>query len=140
MSKLSKNVAGFFLSILCFFTLASCSGGIDRNEAKIFINDFFDAIVAEDYAKAETFLHPERPADVEAFILSVEEENDIDFQNGIEIEKYTNFSYAVYDSTVGGSSYELTMKTKVGKKTVTFTVEIVQNEAGYGIYNFELDV
>ena len=45
----------------------------------------------------------------------------------------------MYDSTVNGSTYELTMRTKVGDKTVKFTIEIVKNENGYGIYNLDLD-
>ena len=106
---------------------------------KAFINDFFAAIVAEDYDKAESFLHPERPADLEAFLLNVEQEVNVDFQAGIEIEKYTGFSSSLYDSTVNGSTYELTMRTKVGDKTVKFTIEIVKNENGYGIYNLDLD-
>ena len=69
----------------------------------------------------------------------VEKEKDVDFQAGIEIEKYTVFSSSLYDSTVDGSTYELTMRTKVGDKKVIFTIEIVNNENGYGIYNLDLD-
>jgi len=129
----------FMICCLCTAFLASCSGGINEDEAKVFINDFFATIVSEDYEKAETFLHPDRPADLEAFLLSVEKEKNVDFQAGIEIEKYTNFSWTYYDGSVGGSSYELTMKTKVGENTVEITIEIVQNEAGYGIYNLNID-
>ena len=77
--------------------------------------------------------------DLETFLLNVEQEENVDFQAGIEIEKYTGFSSSMYDSTVNGSTYELTMRTKVGDKTVKFTIEIVKNENGYGIYNLDLD-
>ena len=127
------------VACLCVCSLASCGNGIKGDEAKALINDFFVAIVAEDYDKAESFLHPERPADLEAFLLNAEEEKNVDFQAGIEIEKYTGFSSSMYDSTVNGSTYELTMRTKVGDKTVKFTIEIVKNENGYGIYNLDLD-
>ena len=69
----------------------------------------------------------------------MEKEENVDFQAGIEIEKYTGFSSSLYDSTVDGSTYELTMHTKVGDKKVIFTIEIVNNEKGYGIYNLDLD-
>lgn len=139
MKKVCRNVLILMLCLFSIFSLASCSEGISGDEAKAFINDFFAAIVAENYEKAETFLHPERPADLETFLLGIEEVMDVDFQKGIEIERYTGFSSAYYDSTVGGSTYELTMRTKVGENTVVCTIEIVRNESGYGIYNLDLD-
>ena len=139
MKHLFKKLLAITVACLCVCSLASCGNGIKGDEAKALINDFFAAVVAEDYDKAESFLHPERSADLEAFLLDVEQEENVDFQAGIEIEKYTGFSFAMYDSTVNGSTYELTMRTKVGDKTVKFTIEIVKNENGYGIYNLDLD-
>ena len=139
MKHLFKKLLAIAVACLCVCSLASCGNGTKGDEAKALINDFFVAIVAEDYDKAESFLHPERPADLEAFLLNVEQEGNVDFQAGIEIEKYTGFSSTMYDSTVNGSTYELTMRTKVGDKTVKFTIEIVKNENGYGIYNLDLD-
>ena len=105
MKRTFRNILLLTLSCLCIIFLVSCSGGIKGDEAKTFINDFFSAIVAEDYDKAEEFLHPERPADLESFLLGIENEEDIDFQSGIKIEKYTGFSSAFYDSSVEGSTY-----------------------------------
>ena len=139
MKHLFKKLLAITVACLCVCSLASCGNGIKGDEAKALINDFFVAIVAEDYDKAESFLHPERSADLEAFLLNVEQEDNVDFQAGIEIKKYTGFSSSMYDSTVNGSRYELTMRTKVGDKTVKFTIEIVKNENGYGIYNLDLD-
>ena len=139
MKKSFANTLLIILASLFLFSLVSCGNGIKGDEAKALINDFFSAIVAEDYEKAEGFLHPERPADLEAFLLNVEKEENVDFQAGIEIEKYTGFSSSLYDSTVDGSRYELRMRAKVGDTKVNFSIEIVKNEAGYGIYNLDLD-
>ena len=139
MKSSSRSIFLISLACLCIFSLVSCENAIKGDEAKAFINDFFAAVVAEDYDKAEGFLHPERPADLEAFLLNVENEVDIDFQAGIEIEKYTGVSSSLYDSAVEGSRYALTMRTKVGDKIVIFTIEIVNNENGYGIYNLDID-
>ncbi len=139
MKHLFRKALIILVACIFVFSFASCGNGIKGDEAKAFINDFFAAIVAEDYDKAEGFLHPERPADLETFLLNMEKEENIDFQAGIEIEKYTGFSSSLYDSTVDGSTYELTMHTNVGDKIVTFTIEIVNNENGYGIYNFDLN-
>ncbi len=140
MKKSLQNVV--FTIVLCslIFLLSSCNGGIDSSEAKAHINEFFTAIVDEDYKKADTLLHPELSIDLETFFENAEKENCVDFQDGIEIEKYTGFSSALYDSIVNGSMYELTMKTMVGEKAVEFTVKIVSNETGYGIYNFDLSI
>ena len=140
MKGLFRNILLVSIACLCVFSFVSCGNGIKGDEAKAFINDFFEALVAEDYDKAETFLHPERPADLEAFFLNVEEKENIDFQLGIDVEKYTSFSSSLYDSTVDGSTYELTMRTSVGYERVKFTIEIVKNDNGYGIYNLDVDM
>lgn len=134
-----KKATLIFIILNVVITLVSCSGGIKGDVAKATINDFFDAVVAEDYDKAEALLHSNRPADLEEFFEHVEESEGLDFQAGIEIEKYTGFSSSFYDSEVGGSRYELTMKTKVGAKSVTFVIEVVGNDSGYGIYNIDLN-
>lgn len=139
MKKIWKHLLISVLCLSCLFSFASCSGGIKGDEAKAFIRDFFDAVVAADYSQAETFLHPDRPGDLEAFFLNIEEQENVDFQAGITVERYTGVSAAYYDSSVAGSTYELTMKTKVGEETVKFTIEIVKNENGYGIYNLDVD-
>ena len=139
MKSLLKNICLVTVACLCVLSFVSCGNGIKGDEAKAFINDFFEAIVAEDYDKAEEYLHPERPADLETFLLNVEKDENVDFQAGIEVEQYTGFSSALYDSTVNGSTYELTVLTKVGDKKVIFTIEIVNNKNGYGIYNLDLD-
>ena len=139
MKRIFRMIVAIMIACLFVSSLVSCGNGIKGDDAKAFINDFFAAIVAEDYDKAEGFLHPERPADLEAFLQNVEKQANVDFQAGIEIEKYTGFSSSLYDSSVDGSTYELIMRARVGDKQVRFTIEIVKNEIGYGIYNFDID-
>ena len=84
MKSLFRNILLVSIACLCVFSFVSCGNGIKGDEAKALINDFFAAIVAEDYDKAESFLHPERPADLEAFLLNVEQEKNVDFQADIQ--------------------------------------------------------
>lgn len=129
-----------FTIIFCFSVLlSSCSGGIQDSEAKAHINEFFAAIAEEDYGKAESMLHPEHPVDLALFFTNVEKEKGVDFQDGVRIQRYTGFSSSFYHSNVKGSRYALTMDTTVGEKAVKFTIEIVKNDAGYGIYDFEIN-
>ena len=139
MKNLFRKAFCAFLICLCIFSLVSCGSGISDDEAKSHANDFFAAVGAGDFKKAEGFLHPERPAELETFFQGIEETMNIDFQAGITIEKYTGFSSTVYDSTVDGATYELIIQTKVGDTAVKFTVEIVRNDNGFGIYNLGLD-
>ena len=127
------------LCLACMLSLLACSGGIKGEDAKATINAFFDAIAQEDYTAAEALLHPDRPADLEAYLTTVEADSGIDFQAGIVIEDYTGVSISYYDSTVDGSTYELRMQTMVGTEEVDITIEVVKNDAGYGIYNLTID-
>ena len=133
-----KKYLSVILAFALVITLSACSGGISGDEAKTLINDFFEAVESGDYAAAETFLHPERPADLQAFFEGIEQENNLDFST-VEIEKYTGFESALYDSTVDGSVYSLTMKLSVSGQTVKSEIEIVKNDSGYGIYNLNVD-
>ena len=133
-----KKVASVFLILMFVFSLSACSGGISGDEAKSHINGFFEKVSSEDYEAAEGFLHPERPADLQEFFVSLENEKNIDFSS-INIEKYTGFRSSFYDSSVDGSAYSLTMEIAVSDKIVQMEIEIVKNDAGYGIYNLDID-
>ena len=133
-----KKVTSLFLIFIFVFSLSACSGRISGEEAKAHINGFLGKIEAEDYAAAEEFLHPERPADLREFFSSLEKEKDIDFSS-INVEKYTGFKSSFYDSSVGGSTYSLTMKVTVSDKLIQMEIEIVKNDGGYGIYNLNVD-
>ncbi len=134
-----KKIITFIICCLSILMFSSCSGGIDKDEAKDFINNFFREVVAENYENAETFLHPERPADLKSYFLNVENNTDLDFQDGIIIERYTGYSSTYYDSTVSGSTLELIIRVKIGDNSADFTIELVKNKAGYGIYNLNID-
>lgn len=134
-----KRIFSILFAVFTIFSLSACSGGIKGDEAKEHINGFFDAIEARDYETAATYLHPERPTDLKTFFEGLENKNNLDFSN-IEIEKYTNFSFSYYDSTVDGSTYSLTMDTLASDTKIEIKIEIVKNDNGFGIYNFKINV
>lgn len=133
-----KKLIGIFLIFIFTVSLCACSGGISGNEAKTHINGFFKKIESEDYAAAEEFLHPERPAELQVFFETLEDENYVDFSS-ISIEEYTGFKSSFFDSTVGGSTYSLTMKIAASDKIIQMEIELVKNDNGYGIYNLDID-
>lgn len=136
-----KKLICILTAIAITLALCACSGGISGDEAKDYVEDFFDAVeeAAEDndYVIAESFLHPDCPADIEDFIKSVSLAQKVDFSD-IEIENYTGFSSSYYDSRVGGSRYSLSMKISVSEKIANAEIEIINNDKGYGIYNVDI--
>ncbi|MBQ8303652.1 MAG: hypothetical protein IJX79_03460 [Clostridia bacterium] len=133
-----KKIACVFVVLMVVFSFSACSGGISGDEAKSHINGFLEKIEAEDYEAAEEFLHPERPGDLQEFFEALESEENVDFSS-INIEKYTGFKSSMYDSSVGGSTYSLTMKIAASDKIIRMEIEIVKNDNGYGIYNLDID-
>ncbi len=121
------------------FSLSACDGGIDTDAAKLHIEKFLTALSTEDYEAAASYLHPERPADLEKYCTAIEEREGVDIFDRILIEKYTGYHYSYYDSSVDGSAYEVTIRAKIGDTPAELTVEVVENDAGYGIYNFDMD-
>ncbi len=133
-----KKFACIILAFMIVFSFSACSGGISGDEAKAHINEFLEKVEGEDYAAAEEFLHPERPANLQEFFEALENEKNVDFSS-INIEKYTGFKSSWYKSSVGGSSYISTMNVSVSEKIIQMEIEIVKNDNGYGIYSLDID-
>lgn len=134
-----KHKVSFLLIALIFtFILSGCGDGIKEDEAKKQIDMFFEAIVQEDYDAAEALMHPERQNAVSDLIIALEAGLGIDFQQGMEIDEYTGFSSALYDTSVKGATYELDMIVLVGDVEMDITIQLVRNDNGFGIfaYNF----
>lgn len=124
------------LLIICIFFF---NKGINRNEANNLINEFFTAVKLGDYETAETYLHPERPASLEDFFLTVESQYALDFQSEIDNITYIATKSVLYDSTVNGSTYEVNITATVDNVPLIFWIEIVHNHNGLGIYNLTVN-
>lgn len=133
----TRIVALMMLAALLLL-LTGCSGGISSDETKTHVGTFFEAVEAGDYAAAEACLHPERPADLAEYFTGMEAVIGQPFSAGVTVADYTGFRSALYDSTVGGSTYTLMMKVTVGIAEVDAEIEVVRNDAGFGIYNLSI--
>ena len=122
--------------ILCF-AIIGC--GKETDKAKETAEGFLSSVASGDFENAKTYLHPDRSIDIEKYFNDYEAWSGIDFQNGIKVKKYTEYSYSVYDSDVDGSEYELEIRISVGGKTLEINIDIVRNDNGYGIYEIDLD-
>ena len=130
------------LAALCLLltSLTACSGGITREEAKTAMDSLLTALDNGNYAEAAALYHPDAAMTEEllaAFAEQVKTKVGIDLTEGATVEKITGMQSVYYDSTVGGSRYELTAKIRAGDKTASLTVEVIRNDRGYGIFKVE---
>ena len=119
-------------------SLSACSGGVSRDEAKEATDAYFAAMAAEHYEEAAALFHPAASMTAELMESTAETlrtEMGADFDEGVTIERYVGMKSAYYDSSFGGSVYELTMEVKVGGKALTVTTEVVRTDEGYGLWN-----
>lgn len=135
-----KKIISVLIILVFALTLFGCSGkGISRASAKEQVNALISYVESNEFENAQTLVHPNRPIDLKILFALKEKEYNVDFQSGIEIKRYTNFSSSLYDSEVDGSEYELDMDIIVSGKVLELSVDIVKNDKGYGIYDIEID-
>ena len=138
IKTLKKIIAIFAACLFCAGALTSCDAAVDRNIKK-FVEEFFEAVEDGDYTEAETYLHPIRAADFNKYFSDIENNEGVDFQSGIKIERYISYSVIEYDRTLNGTVYELKVRTKVSGVIIRFAMSILKNGAGYGIYSLKVD-
>lgn len=140
-NKTAPRILSVLAALLLLLTsLTACSGGVTREEAKTAMDSLLTALDNENYAEAAALYHPDAAMTEElltAFAEQVKTKVDIDLTEGATVEKITGISSSYYDSTVGGSRYELTAKIQAGDKTASLTVEVIRNDRGYGIFRVE---
>ncbi len=136
MKHCKRLLPALFTLALLLCSLTSC---IDGDRGRATAEDFLAAVEVGDFALAKTFLHPERPIDLIAYCNRVEAEEQLDFQSGVELLRYSGIRSSHYHSDVNGSRYEMTIEVKIGGKPATVILEVVENAAGYGIYHLEVD-
>ncbi len=124
--------------VICFLAavLCSCGDRLKIVDAKKTFVEFLEAVESEDYEGAEEYLHPSYPGVLDLVFEMIEIREGIDFQKSIDIEKFSSISYSYYDSKYGGSQCSFEVKAKVSDVPVIMEVTVVDNDSGYGVYDF----
>lgn len=130
-----KKAVLVFLAVVMLISFVGC-GGIDGSKANATINEFFSFVEAGDYASAQALLHPDRSPDLEAIFTSFAEQYDLDYSSGINIKSTVSTLSSAYDTEVKGSTYGKRYILEVSGKEFESEIQIVQNDNGYGVYNF----
>ncbi len=123
--------------VLCVF-LVGCAG-IKREEAKELAESFLGAVESGDFADAESYLHPDRRMNLAAYFDGIEAREQINLQNGIQINRNIEYSFSGYEREVDGSECELEMTVLVDGVAFELQLTIVKNDRGYGIYQIEFE-
>ena len=134
-----KAILSFVIVFALCFSLVGCGNRIKKEDAKETVEAFLQSVQDGNYEEAKKLLHPDRPFDIEKYFNSKEAEYGIDFQKGIEIKAYTEYSSSLYDSEVDGSDYELELNILVDGFVIELSVDLVKNDLGYGIYDLDID-
>ncbi len=139
MKNIKKILSAILILGLLICTLTSC---IEGERAKSTIEKFFNALAEEKYSIACTYFHPdvlESAMMDPAELLEGRFSGNLDLSNGYEIVRYSGFESTHYNPNVKGSVYTQFMEVKISEKTVHFTISIVENNNGFGIYDIEYD-
>ena len=134
-----KALISVILVLALGLTVVGCGTRVKKKEAKETTEAFLEAVESGDYNKAKGYMHPEKQIDVEKYFAGLESKLGVDFQKGIEITRYTDYSSSVYDGDVGGGEYEIEMNVTVDGLSFELSVSVVRNDAGYGIYEIDFD-
>ena len=87
-----KVIISVILVLVLSLSLISCGDRVKKSEAKETAEAFLNAVVSADFEGAKSYLHPEKPVDVEKYFSEFEGRAGVDCQAGIEIKRYTNYS------------------------------------------------
>lgn len=100
---------------------------------------FCFALAFDEIEKAKGYLHPDWEANngaLEDYVIQFEQVNSIDFSNGVAIKKRLRETYVMYTNKL---MYEPGIMIFVGDKKLKMYFRVIDNDAGYGIYDFGLD-
>lgn len=139
MKKISLIFAVFVLCI----SMVSCSAGISRDEADIIARDLLNKLAEDDIEGATEMMHPSTNTTVElfeAYIDALEKSECVNFGMLDEVKLLSNFSSAVYSSSVGGSYYEIQYRLVQGDLSFRCIIEIIKVDDIIGVSNIEISV
>ena len=138
-----RKVMSLILLFISIFSLSSC--GIfkelmaETEKAKEYAIDFCDALSHDNLELANTFIHFDSPINktgLDKYITTLESDNNVDFSNKVNLIICNDFESTYYTSEYNGSSFEFTFSSTIGSYRTYIYFVIINNDNGYGIYDF----
>lgn len=138
-----KKIVAIILA-LCALCLAGCGKILELKqeveEMAALTEKFSSALSSNDAEKVEECIHPDAKIDEEklsAVIEEFEQSKGVDFSQGVTLDKVGDFEIA-NDSELEGNVYKVTCKLVVGGVPVSVVLTILNDDAGCGLYDFEI--
>ncbi len=126
-----KRTLVFFMALfgICMlFTACRDSGENTLTMNGISINEFFDAIEAEDYSGAAAMLYPDGELsedNLKQHFEDIEAEEKVDFQKGVKLKKFSNLN--------SRDNCSVDVELGIGFKKLTLHIEVLTDKNGSGI-------
>ena len=142
MKTVTKILSVLFLALLLLAVSACEKGGIPKTQSEATAKDFLLAFMEKRGADAALLMHPSRAStgeDLNEYGAYILEEYGVDLSKSPSILKEASYTAEKNREGYGGAYTAFTFTVSADGKTFSATVEIVQNDDGYGVYNFHFD-
>ena len=138
-----KKIVAIILA-LCALCLAGCGKIMELKqeveEMTALTEKFSSALASNDPEKVEECIHPNAQINEEKITQTIEnfeQKNNVDFSKGVELKNIGDFNIASNGDN-GGNKYNVTCELLVGGVPVNVVLTIVNDDAGCGVYDFEI--
>ena len=138
-----KKVVAIILA-LCALCLAGCGKIMELKqeveEVTAFTEKFSAAMASSDPEKMEECIHPDANIDedrIAEIIENFKQSNDVDPSKGVEIKNVGDFDRSSVGDN-GGNKYNVNCELLIGGVPVNVVLTIVNDDAGCGVYDFEI--
>ena len=139
-----KKVVAIILA-LCTLCLAGCGKILELQqeleEMAALTEKFSSALASNDSEKMEECIHPDAQISEETIFQTIEyfeQKNNVDPSKGVELKRVSDFERTSNDSELSGNVYNATCELLVGGVPVNVALTILNNDAGCGLYYFEI--
>ena len=142
MKHMIRILAVLCIALLLFAFSACEKGGIPKSQSEVTAKDFAIAFMEKRGADASLLMHPSRVSsgeDLDKYTVYILEEYGVDLTKAPSIVKESAYTADESREGYGGAYTSFTFTVTADGKTFLMTVEIVQNDIGYGVYNFHFD-
>ena len=142
MKTVTKILSVLCLALLLLAVSACEKGGIPKTQSEETAKDFLLAFMEKRGEDAALLMHPSRAstgADLDKYAVFILEEYGVDLTKEPRIVKESAYTADENREGYGGAYTAFTFTVSADGKTFSATVEIVQNDDGYGVYNFHFD-
>lgn len=145
MRKHVLKILSIAFLIISLAALTGCDAiqklSTGKSNANACFDEFCYALSSDDYESAYAKVHPHafpKYNDMLDMLEKAEYDFKLDFSNGIILREYYDLGMLYYDSKYDGAVYSLAYTARVGKTEVEIYAIVVDNKAGYGIYEFSV--